>query len=75
LTGAAGLNINFPDEEPKHDIKLIEKDEPVEKKIELVEKQPTIENEIVSDLLHQHDTMDMLEEEEEEQVLEMIPPP
>lgn len=76
LTGAAGLNINFPDEEPKHDIKLIEKDEPVENKIELVEKQPTIENEIVSDLLHQHDTMDMLEEEEEEEpVQEVVPPP
>jgi S-DNA-T family DNA segregation ATPase FtsK/SpoIIIE len=75
LTGDAGLNINFPDEEPKHDIKLIEKDEPVENKIELVEKQPTIENEIVSDLLHQHDTMDMLEEEEEEPVQEVVPPP
>lgn len=75
LTGAAGFNINFPDEEPKHDIKLIEKDEPVENKIELVEKQPTIENEIVSDLLHQHDTMDMLEEEEEEPVQELVPPP
>lgn len=75
LIGDSGLTINFPDEEPKHDIKLIEKDEPVEKKIELVEKQPTIENEIVSDLLHQHDTMDMLEEEEEEPEQEVLPPP
>lgn len=75
LTGTAGLNINFPDEEPKHDIKLIEKEELPEKDIELVEKQPTIENEIVSDLLHQHDTMDMLEDEEDEPVQEVVPPP
>jgi S-DNA-T family DNA segregation ATPase FtsK/SpoIIIE len=66
MTGETpGLTINFPDEEPKHDFKLVEKEEPVELKIDKIEeKQPTVENEIVNDILHQHDTMDMLEEEE-----------
>lgn len=73
LNGEAGFNINFPDEEPKHDIKLIEKDEPVvHQDLKIEDKQPTIENEIVSDLLHQHDTMDLLEDEEPPQ--EIISP-
>lgn len=42
--------INFPDEQPLHDFKVIEKDEePFE------EQEPFTEKEIVSDLLHQHD--------------------
>ncbi|HEX4876346.1 MAG TPA: DNA translocase FtsK 4TM domain-containing protein [Chitinophagaceae bacterium] len=72
-----GFNINFPEEEPKHDIKLIEKEEVPEKQAEkMVEQQPTFEGEIVSDLLHQHDSMDMLEEKVEEQpIQQVIPPP
>ncbi len=47
--------INFPDEKPLHDFKVIEKDEPLEEKIEKIEeKQPTIEKEIVSEMMHQH---------------------
>ena len=51
-----GLVINFPDEKPLHDFKIIEKDEPVEEQVEKIEvQQPTVEKEIVSEILHQHE--------------------
>ena len=51
-----GLVINFPDEKPLHDFKVIEKDEPVEEQIEKIEeKQPTVEKEIVNEIMHQHE--------------------
>ena len=51
-----GLIINFPDEKPLHDFKIIEKDEPVEEQVEKIEaQQPTVEKEIVSEILHQHE--------------------
>lgn len=52
-----GMVINFPDEKPVHEFKVIEKDEPIEEQIEEIEKQqPTVEKEIVSEILHSHDT-------------------
>lgn len=63
----SGLIINFPDEQPQHDFKLVEKDEPEEKsapeKIDLVEEQPTVEKEIVSDILHTHEEVKPAAEE------------
>ncbi len=54
--------INFPDEQPVHEFQLIEKDEPAEEIIEKSnKKEPTIEKEVVSELMHQHE--DNLEEE------------
>ncbi|HEV7782370.1 MAG TPA: DNA translocase FtsK 4TM domain-containing protein [Chitinophagaceae bacterium] len=48
--------INFPEEKPLHDFKVIEKDEPLEVTIEKIEeKEPTIEKEILSEMLHQHE--------------------
>ena len=44
-----GLVINFPDEKPLHDFKVIEKDEPIE------EQQPTVEKEIVNEIFHKHE--------------------
>ena len=52
----SGFVINFPDEKPLHDLKVIEKDEPLEEVIEKIEaSQPTFEKEIVSDILHTHE--------------------
>ncbi|MGB2702564.1 MAG: DNA translocase FtsK 4TM domain-containing protein [Chitinophagaceae bacterium] len=45
--------INFPDEKPLHDFKIIEKEEPPEENIEA--QQPMVEKEIVSEILHQHE--------------------
>ena len=45
----SGLVINFPDEMPLHDFTIIEKEEPVE------ERQPSVEKEIVNEILHQHE--------------------
>lgn len=45
-----GMVINFPDEQPLHDFKVIEKEEtPFE------EQQPVAEKEIVNEILHQHE--------------------
>ncbi len=66
-----GLIINFPDEKPLHDFKVVEKDEPIEEQIEKIEeKQPTVEKEIVSEILHQHEF-----DEPDEPVMEEIVPP
>lgn len=52
----AGIVINFPDEKPLHDFQVIEKEEPLEEIIEKIEeKQPTVEKEIVSDIMHTHE--------------------
>ena len=52
----SGIVIKFPDETPLHDLKVIEKDEPLEEVIEKIEaSQPTFEKEIVSDILHTHE--------------------
>lgn len=61
-----GLIINFPDEKPLHDFKIIEKDEPAEGQVEKIEAlQPTVEKEIISEILHQHEFELPLEPEEE----------
>jgi S-DNA-T family DNA segregation ATPase FtsK/SpoIIIE len=53
-----GLLVNPVTEKPLHEFKIIEKDEPVEQPgINFEKEQPVIENEIVSDLLHQHDDL------------------
>ena len=54
-----GLVINFPDEKPLHDFKVIEKDEPIE------EQQPTVEKEIVNEIFHKHEFVLPLEPVEE----------
>jgi DNA segregation ATPase FtsK/SpoIIIE, S-DNA-T family len=69
-----GIVINFPDEKPLHDFQMIEKDEPVEEVIEKIEEQqPTLENEIVNDILHTHE-FDIEEEKEMPEELEILPP-
>ncbi len=69
LTDTGGLIINFPDEKPLHNLEVIEKEEPLDKQIEIIEgKQPTIEKEIVNDLLHTH------EDTEEEKTVIHFPP-
>lgn len=66
--------IHFPEEEPKHDLQLIEKEEEPVKQPELVEKnEPTVENEIVSDILHQHEYQEETEEVVPLQVTEKLP--
>ncbi|MFN8291874.1 MAG: DNA translocase FtsK [Chitinophagaceae bacterium] len=60
LTTADGIVIHFPEEKktenPVIEFKLVEKEETPEEAVEKIEKmQPTVENEIVSDLLHTHD--------------------
>ncbi len=63
-----GLIINFPDEQPLHDFKIVEKDEPPEEQMEKIqEQQPTVEKEIVSEILHSH--------EDEAPFEEIVPPP
>jgi len=55
LTTAEGVVINFPDEKPQHFFQVIEKDEPLAEQIEAIaERQPTVEKEIVSELMHSH---------------------
>jgi len=63
-----GLIINFPDEKPLHDFKVIEKEEPIE------EQQTTFEKEIVRDILHQHDPITIGFDLSEEPIAEIIPP-
>ncbi|MEP6700689.1 MAG: DNA translocase FtsK, partial [Bacteroidota bacterium] len=56
MKSEGGLVINFSDDKPLHEFEIIEKDEPLEEQIEKIEKkQPTVEKEIVNELLHQHD--------------------
>ena len=58
LKPGQGMIINFPDEDPKQEFEIIEKDEPSEEDIEEMEgKQPTVEKEIVSEILHSHDEL------------------
>jgi len=64
----SGMVANVPDEQPQHDLKIIEKEESIEEKIEKIEKQqPTIENEIVNEILHKHE----IKEQEEDLELEI----
>ena len=43
-----GLVINFPDDKPLHDFKIIEKEEPIETQLDIIEaEQPAIDKEIV----------------------------
>ncbi len=52
-----GLIINFPDEKPLHDFTIIEKEETEEEEPadKIDDQTPSIEKEIVSEMLHQHD--------------------
>jgi DNA segregation ATPase FtsK/SpoIIIE, S-DNA-T family len=51
-----GLVINFPHEQPLHDFKVIEKDEPPEEQFEKIEEQESApEKEIVNEILHKHE--------------------
>ncbi len=51
-----GIVINFPDEVPAHDFKVIEKEETPEEIVEKIEEQQTSpEKEIVNELLHTHE--------------------
>lgn len=65
--------INFPEEKPLHDFKVIEKDEPEESIEKIEEKEPTVEKEIVSELMHKHEFD--LPVEPQPPVEEYIPPP
>ncbi len=83
LKGDGHVVINFPDntEMPLHQFKVIEKEEELAEAIEKIEqKQPTVENEIVSEIMKQHEFADMETseadaEEEEITVAEELPIP
>jgi DNA segregation ATPase FtsK/SpoIIIE, S-DNA-T family len=64
LKGDAPVVINFPGEEPQvlHDLKIVEKEE------QPVIETPSIEKEIVNELLHQHEAIDESDEIEEPEV-------
>jgi DNA segregation ATPase FtsK/SpoIIIE, S-DNA-T family len=47
-----GLVINFPDDKPLHDLKIIEKEEPIDN---IEAEQPAIDKEIVSEIMHKHE--------------------
>jgi S-DNA-T family DNA segregation ATPase FtsK/SpoIIIE len=67
LKGEGAVVINFPEEKPLHDFKVIEKEEPVAPvKEENDFDQPEPEQEVVKDLMHTHDLNIQLPEEEEE---------
>ena len=83
LKGDGHVVINFPDntEMPLHQFKVIEKEEELAEAIEKIEqKQPTVENEIVNEIMQQHEFADMETgeadaEEEEITVAEELPIP
>lgn len=67
-----GININFPDEQPLHDLQLTEKEElPLEMVEKIEASQTTPEKEIVNEILHTHE-FDIPEEIEEPELI--IPP-
>ncbi len=83
LKGDGPVVINFPDntEMPLHQFKVIEKEEELAEEIEKIEqKQPTVENEIVSEIMQQHEFADIETgeadaEEEEIAMAEELPIP
>ena len=67
LKGESPVVINFPDEEPLHDLKMVEKELPLEVVQPPVQQQESIpEMEVVKDLMHTHDLDITLPEPEEE---------
>ncbi len=67
LKGDSPVLINFPDEVPLHDLKMVEKDVPLEVvKPQVQTEEPTLENEVVKDLMHTHDLDITLPEPDEE---------
>ncbi|HWR32137.1 MAG TPA: DNA translocase FtsK, partial [Chitinophagaceae bacterium] len=59
----SGMTVVFPEEQPKHNFKLVEKEEPLQMQIEKIEEQqPVIEKEIVNEILHKHEDEKPLEE-------------
>ncbi|HOZ68900.1 MAG TPA: DNA translocase FtsK [Chitinophagaceae bacterium] len=67
LKGESPVVINFPDEEPLHDLKMVEKELPLEVVQPPVQQQESIpEIEVVKDLMHTHDLDITLPEPEEE---------
>ncbi|MFZ9388094.1 MAG: DNA translocase FtsK [Chitinophagaceae bacterium] len=55
-SGAGLVNIEFPEEKPKHDLQLIEKEDKQESDSgDLTGLQPDIEKEIVNELMHTHE--------------------
>jgi S-DNA-T family DNA segregation ATPase FtsK/SpoIIIE len=70
-----GMVINFPDEKPLHDFKVIEKDESVEGPVvKMEQQQTTIEHEIISELIHQHE-FDLANEQSDEITPPLKPKP
>ena len=70
VTSDIGMVINFPDDKPLHDFKIVEKEEPFEEQTEKpAQQQINVENEIVSEILHQHE-FDLANEA----IDEIIPP-
>ena len=70
LKGESAVVINFPDEKPLHDLKMVEKELPQEVVSEPMEiNQPEPENEVVKDLMHTHDLDLTIPEPVEEPIL------
>ena len=67
MTTQDGIVIHFPEEKTLPEFQLIEKEEPVEEKqvsaTGVRQEEPTVENEIVSELLHKHEELPPVTEE------------
>lgn len=76
LKGDAGMVINFPEETPLHDFKVVEKEMPAETiAVQETPQQPEPEKEVVNELLHTHDlSINPAVTEEEEAESDYIPP-
>lgn len=71
LKGDSPVLINFPDEQPLHDLKMVEKELPLEVKKPLEEtEESTPETEVVKELMHAHD-LDITLPEPEEEVIQL----
>lgn len=70
LKGDSPVVINFPDEIPIHDLKIVEKEVPLEVTPPVVQMEEEVpETEIVRDMMHTHDLDIQLPEQEPEEVI------
>lgn len=76
MTTHDGIVIHFPEENKLPELQLIEKEEPVEEKPVPVNErstvQPTVEDEIVSELMHSHEELPPVTEEPQPLELEPV---
>ena len=62
VSGNNGMAPVFPEDKPLHELTIIEKEAPLEEQLEKIEQdEPTIESEIVGEILHKHEDVAPLE--------------